>query len=769
MTPATVTANSEIGGPGGEAPRLLPAFCLGLLAAAPCAELPAAWALLALLAALGWLQRRYPLTRPLAVFLLGFIWSWLHAQWALSEVLPAGLEGRDLVLEGTVMGLPRVAEASTRFLLRARVVEPPGVSYSAVVRLNWYRTAPTLRAGERWRVTARLKMPHGFANPGGFDLERWLMRRGIRATGYVKQAQGNRRLAAAGWGLAPLRQAIAERLDGLMPPGPAAGLIPALVLGERSGLDRDAREVLSLTGTNHLLAISGLHVGIVAGLAFFLLRRLWRRFPAWCLGFAADRAGAVAALTAAGGYAALAGFSISTQRALVMLAVVFGAIALRRTLRPGRGLLTALALVLVWDPMSALAVGFWLSFGAVAVLVYGMSGRLGRGGVWFRWGRAQWAVALGLLPLLLLLFGRASLISPLVNFVAVPVFSVLLLPLVLAVAAAALAIDAAWPLLPAAQLLNLGYGGLSALSRYAWSAWAMPEQPWWVWSAAFLGVVLLLAPRGLPGRGPGLVLLLPLALVRPPPPAPGAFEFTLLDVGQGLAAVVRTRAHVLVYDTGPGFSGGFNTGAAVVAPFLRARGVAAVDTLMVSHADKDHAGGVRGLLDALPVGRVLSGEPESLGVARAQACRAGMRWRWDGVDFAVLHPDRARPAGGNDRSCVLKVTNAAGSVLLTGDVETAVEARLVEALGAGLRSRVLVAGHHGSNTSTSPAFLAAVKPEVVLYSAGYRNRYGFPRAEVRRRVSESGAEQRDTIGSGALTLSFTDSGSLRGPFGYRRP
>ena len=263
-------------------------------------------------------------------------------------------------------------------------------------------------------------------------------------------------------------------------------------------------------------------------------------------------------------------------------------------------------------------------------------------------------------------------------------------------------------------------------------------------------------------------MLLPLFLHQPAVPAPGAFRFSLLDVGQGLAAVIQTRRHLLLFDPGPRFPSGFNTGSAVILPFLRARGLERIDRLIVSHGDKDHAGGLVGLLEKTPLGTVLSGEPDELPGASAELCRSGMEWKWDGVSFRILHPRLPLPSSGNNRSCVLRVENASGSVLVTGDAELDVERRLVAELGDALRSTVLVAGHHGSDTSTSAAFLRAVKPEYVLFSAGYRNRYGFPRPQVRERAAAVGADALDTIRSGGIELLFPPQGAPTMPRGYRQ-
>jgi competence protein ComEC len=746
-----------------------PGFALGVCLLQRAPELPApGWVLLPALALLvTW--RRFRAARWVAPVLLGLMWSWLHAWWALQGVFPAAMEGRELELTGRIRGLVEQIDNGRRFVVavESAVQGSDPAAWRGRIRLSWRGAVPDLHSGDLWRLRVRLKAPHGFSNPGGFDYEGWLFSRGIGATGYVRSDPRNLRLAPGGWSLDRWREALRDRLRATPGDPAAVGLVVALTLGERSGVQRLDWEALTRTGTNHLVAISGLHVGILAGFAFFLTRLVWRRSARACQWLAAPRAAALAALATATGYAALAGFAVSTQRALVMLALVFGAVLLRRNLRPFNGLAAALVLVLLWDPFASLSAGFWLSFGAVAVLLFGMTRRPAAGGLVWRWARAQWLVALGLLPLLVLLFGRVSLVAPLVNLVAVPLFSLLLLPLVLAAAVVALMLGWYLPLEGVVWLLEQGLGLLAWVGAQPWAAWSFPQRPGWVWLPAFLGVLLLLAPRGLPGRWTGVPLLLPLLLWPVPRPEPGAFRLSLLDVGQGLAAVIQTHGHLLVYDTGPRYASGFNTGEAVVTPFLRARGLDRIDHLILSHADNDHAGGLSGLLSQIPALRISSGEPRELEAGSARQCLAAQAWEWDGVRFRILAPVLPLPRGGNERSCVLQVSNRAGALLLTGDAELGSERALVARHGNGLRSRVLVAGHHGSRTSTSPALLAAVRPEWVLYSAGYRNRYGFPRPEVRERVARAGADQGTTIRGGALELWFGADGRLGAPRAHR--
>lgn len=752
-------------------------FCLGVGALLLLPELPTAGVLWAL-TGLGVLGLAF--IRPLAALLLGACWGLFHAGVLLWEPFPEALARAPLVVEGRIASIPADTGFARRFLFRverawrepASRSDPGGapepVVLKGLVRLSWYEGAPPLAAGERWRLPVRLKPRHGFANPGGFDYERWLFEQRIVATGSLRRGDPPERLdpGPGGERLTLWRQRLGEHLAGVLGDDPALPLIKALTIGDRSELSPEDWEVLTRTGTNHLVAISGLHVGLIAAALFVLVRRVWAWLPSLTLRIPAPRAAALAAMPAAVAYAALAGFAVSTQRALIMLAVVLAAVALERTLRPWHALVVALVGVLMLDPLAVLSYGTWLSFGAVAVLLWNLGGRLPRRDPWTRWGRAQWAVGLGLLPLVLGLFARASLIAPLVNLVAVPLFSLVLLPLVLVGAILSLIPGLTAPLHWSALTLGWCMDGLTRIAAWPWASMTLPAASPWAWVAAGLGVTLLLAPRGLPGRPLGLVLVLPMLLTRPPAPAEGEAWFTLLDVGQGLSAVVRTREGTLVYDTGPGFGSGFNTGSTVLVPFLRAQSVERVDVLILSHADRDHAGGAQALNDQIPLGRVLGGEPAELPIAGAGPCRAGDGWVWSGVRFDLLHPEGADESG-NDASCVLRILVGGRSVLLTGDISARIERRLVSRMGRALASDVLVAGHHGSATSTSVELLDAVSPSLVLFASGYANHFGFPAEAVVARVAERGIPWEGTAVSGALSLHLTAEGEIRGPWAWR--
>ena len=732
------------------------AFLLGVWLLQQQAGLPGRdWAWLLVLAVpLGvWLKPFWHLPVWLAA---GYLWSLLVASHLLGQALPADLEGRDLIIEGRIAGLPVRAERRLRFEFDVEEARTQGqpVAVPQRVRLNWYGQPPPLVPGEPWRLKVRLKRPHGFLNPGGFDYEAWLFRHRIRATGYVRKDALNRRLGPPrGEGLQRWRKGIRYRLAAVLPT-PAGAMVRALVMGDRSAITPAQWEVMRRTGTTHLMAISGLHIGLVAGLAFFLGQRLWRFSGRGMLWLPAPGAGAVLALLAAVGYAGLAGFSVPTQRALIMVAVVMLALLLGRPVQPSRTLALALLLVLILDPLAVLAAGFWLSFGAVAIIFYGLAGRTGRIPRWRQALRVQWWISLGLFPLLVLFFQQASLVAPPANLVAVPLVGLLVVPLALT---GTLLLGLVPPL--GTALLALSSGILESVFRgLTWLGDAPLGQlhlaaisPGAVVLAG-LGVVLLMLPRGLPGRWPGLILFLPLLLGEAPRPNSGQAWFTLLDVGQGLAAVVQTRHHTLVFDTGPRFGPNFDAGRAVVVPFLRQAGVRQVDTLIVSHGDRDHIGGVESLLAAMPARRILSSVPDKLRQYDVARCREGQRWDWDGVRFRILHPAGNGGRRRNDASCVLQVTAGPDVLLLTGDIEKPAERDLLRRMPDALRATVLVAPHHGSNTSSTAEFIRAVAPRQVLFPVGYRNRYRFPAARVTARYDAAGIQRFDTAKGGAIAL-----------------
>jgi competence protein ComEC len=712
------------------------ALALGLLALRFLPALPPVW-LCTLLPVIGLMLLPFR-TYPVAFFLFGLSWACLQAQWALDDRLPSRLDGETRWVEGRVVGLPQHTEAVVRFELadaRSRHGTVP-----PLMRLAWYG-GPPVKSGERWRVAVKLKRPAGLLNPHAFDYDAWLLAQRIGATGTVKDGE---LLSEARWAW---RDGIRQRLQAVDAQG-RTGVLTALVLGDGSGLSRQDWQVLQDTGTVHLLVISGQHIGLLAGVVYLLIAGLARyglwpnRLPwlPWACGLA---------FAAALGYGLLAGFEVPVRRACLMIGLVLLWRLRFRHLGAWWPLLLALNGVLLLDPLASLQPGFWLSFAAVAVLIFTFSGRLGPWRWWQTWTRAQWLIAIGLGPLLLVLGLPISLSGPLVNLLAVPWISLLVLPPALL----------GTLLLPVPYvgegLLWLAGGLIDGLFRgLAWvagqvPAWVPTAIPLWVWGLGALGAFLLLLPRGVPLRPLGWPLLL-LLIFPPRPEIPeGVADIWQLDVGQGLAILVRTRHHTLLYDAGPRF-GDNDLGERVVLPTLRKLGVDGIDLMLISHAHADHAGGARAVAQGLPVKHVLGGEPAELpNEWQAAGCESGRRWTWDGVNFELWQWAHARES--NPKSCVLQIEASGERMLLTGDIDMAAERALLESPLA-IPTDWLQSPHHGSRSSSSMALLDRLRPKAVLISRGQGNSFGHPHPTVLARYQKFGMAIYDSADQGAVHL-----------------
>lgn len=703
----------------------------------------------------------------------GFAYAQWRAEWRLADALPVAWEGRDIQLMGAIASLPQVGERGTRFEVEVERVLTEGARLPSRLSLTWYSERgrqgtdnmppPTLMAGDRWHLTVRLRRPHGNANPHGFDLEAWLLERNVRATGYIRAKGVNLREKDAAASLEAhllrLRQAIQQRLISVLGDAPFRAVMVALVIGEQGAIPSDQWKVFWRTGTGHLISISGLHITMIASLAYWLMYRLWARQSRWVRYAPAQRAAAMAGALAALAYALMAGFSVPTQRTFFMLVVVAVALFWGRRLSGSRILSAALLVVLLIDPWAVLAAGFWLSFGAVALIFWVTASRVGRPSMLGGAVRTQMAITLGLLPLTLALFQEVSLIAPLANAVAIPLVSFAVVPL--ALLGAVLPVDALLYL--SHWMLGLGYAFLAWLADLPLALWQSHAPPAWAVGAACVGVAVILMPHSLPGvvgRGLGGLLLLPLFLQRPASPLPGELWLTLLDVGQGLSVVVRTATHTLVYDTGPGYGQDSDAGSRIIAPYLRGEGVTRLDALIVTHDDDDHSGGAASLIQARNPGWVLTSlAPERTilrGAAEVMRCEVGDGWRWDGVDFDILHPTAENYADpnrkNNNQGCVLQISAPGGRVLLTADIEKAAENELLARDVDALKADVMLIPHHGSKTSSTDAWLDAVQPKLALLSVGYRNRFHHPHPQVRARYAARHIQVHRTDYEGALTL-----------------
>ncbi len=718
--------------------------------------------------ALAWRWPRAFVTGLVGAGLLGFGASGWRANLRLADALPEALEGRDLIVIGVVASLPQRGASGLRFRFEvdAATLDGQAVRVPELIVVGWYKgqhedaalTQPQseLRAGQRWRFAMRLRQPHGNLNPNGYDYELQLFEQGVRATGSVRDAPGPELLhPAAGYPVERLRQRVRDAIEASVPDHRAAGVLAALSVGDQGAIDREDWDLYRNTGIAHLVSISGLHITMFAWLAGGLIARLWRRSShamRWLATPLAARWGGLACATA---YAVFSGWGVPSQRTIWMLAVVTFLQTLGVRWPWLLVLLTAGVVVTALDPWALLQAGFWLSFVAVGLLMASSSGEAPSDASvvpagWRHWPRraanavradlrTQLIATIGLTPLTLVFFQQVSVVGFAANLIAIPLVTLVITPLaLLGVALVPLWAAGAWVV----QLLNLALAWLAAVPG---AVWMVPVAPAWAQCFGLVGAVLLVLP--LPWRARALALPLLVPLLWPPRalPAEGGFDLIALDVGQGTSVLVRTRSHLLVYDAGPQYSRDSDAGQRVLLPLLRARGEPRIDRLVLSHRDLDHVGGAAALLKAMPVDDLLSsledGHPLHRLAARSTRCRGGQAWDWEGVHFELLRPradDYALALKSNAMSCVLRVSGAGRSVLLTGDIEREQEAALLVDARNAMRSDVLVVPHHGSKTSSTGAFLDAVAPRVAVFQAGYRNRFGHPAEDVLDRYRQRG-------------------------------
>lgn len=714
---------------------------------------------------------------------LGVLYAVLSGQQVTQSLLPVALEQQPLWLSGRIVGLiesrPAYGRQAQRFSLRVDACRQSDNSPCAVVlhtvQLTFYESASSnpsipipIASGERWQLPVKLKRPHGLANPGGFDFESWLVQQRFSATGTVTTQRGSQRLAPASvFSVDRWRAAVRDDLQQRLQPFTQSPLLLALLVGDGSAITRADWSLFRSTGTIHLFVVSGSHIAFTGGLIWWL-GRLWRRSPFSTSSRREHVLCALPALLVALGYALLAGMGLPIQRALIMFAVVLIATTLRRDLRFFDALLLALVLVLLRDPLAARDAGCWFSFAAVSALALAFAGASQRGEqAKDRWGwlRAQWLIFVVCLPVLMLISGQLTLLSLPANLIAVPLTTVITLPL----AFTALLLNALSPVLGTSPeqwcwyAADLSLRGL--LSVLGWlrdiggglvlPLASSPHASLYALSA----VLLLLLPRGVPGRALALVLLLPVLWPRHPEVPSQSVRVTVIDVGQGLSVLVETRSHRLLYDTGPAFGTGSSAAELAVLPLLRQRGVRELNMLMVSHRDSDHAGGVGSILQALQVDDMLVGDrlPVTELTPVQRSCAAGQQWRWDEVQFTVLNPLPAAVDSGNNHSCVLLIEVGQSSVLLAGDIEKPIEQRLLDD-GRLRPTTVLVAPHHGSRSSSSTAFVQKLQPRYVVFSTGYHNRFGHPHPLVAARYRAVGAQLLNTTATGALTFELRNNG-----------
>lgn len=703
-------------------------------------------------------------------FLSGFSYTAYDAHHQLRWSLPITLENKPIMVIGHVSQLPVVTSQQTIFRLSVTHINDQVLEASNTIKLSWRHPTKRFHVGDQLQLLVRLKRVHGLQNPGGFDGDAWSYQQRIRAAGYVVNNHANRVLSHAS-DMKPFlqfRENIYIALSKHLPTSDTAHWLLALILGERINVPPEHWEVLRRTGTNHLMAIGGLHVGMVAGLVHYGFDRAWRCFPGLLMRIPAQFAALTGGLVAAIAYGSLAGFAIPAKRACLMLSVYAFITLKKQRLSAWHAWSLALLLVLIVNPHDVLSDSFWLSFVTIALIIYGMKGRLSPKGLWWRFGRVQWVIGVGLIPLTIFFFQECSLISFIANSIAIPWLGCFILPVcLLSVMGFMISTKLATLLLSLADVTLAGlWQVLTFLAHVELSSLHLAFHSMLCFVLCVVGVMVLLMPSGAAGRWLGLLWLLPVMLIQHANLKEGEFMFTLLDVGQGLSSVIQTREHALVFDTGLKLSEDHDMGKMVVLPFLRQQGISKLDKLIISHADNDHRGGAGAILDAMSVSVIDSSVP-NLFLSKASYCLAGMQWQWDGVTFTFLHPRPSTLNVGNNSSCVLRVDNGVYSVLLTGDIEKDAERLLLERI-KHMRATILVAPHHGSKTSSHAAFVQAIRPQYVLYANGYLNKYHFPHPSTRRAYAEIGAIQYETAVTGAITFLLKNKPETLKPILHRQ-
>lgn len=705
--------------------------------------------------------------------ILGFNFALIYVHFVLSFTLPKELESKPIITIGYISSIPKIEPKRTSFTFDTEKFD--GKKVKTKFLISWYKnyaTYPKFKTGDKWQFTVRLKRPHGMLNPGGFDQEAHLFQNKIRATGYIVDSRENSCLESK-WYKYPinrLREYLGIKIRESISNHKLKNLIVTLVIGEQSGIEQKQWEILRRTGTIHFMVIAGLHISFVAGMMFFIGKSIFRLFPRLTLYMPASYAGAILALLGAAIYSALAGFSIPTQRAVIMIFFIMLGTLLKRNITSWYALLFGLLFVIIINPLAGLNSGFWLSFAAVAIITYALSSRISGNNKLLKYNRLQWSLTFGLMPLTLLLFQQAPLISFFANAFTVPWIGFVVLPLSLLGSLFIFIYEPIAHILLslAVKALSLSWHLLEWMASFAISSWHHFVFNNWILISSIIGALILLSPSGFPHRFIGCFWILPLLFYFPKRPPANEAWVTVLDVGQGLSSVIQTQNHSLIYDTGPKFGPNSDAGESVVIPFLRQAGIKKVDMLVISHNDEDHSGGARTILESLPIKKVRTSTPGAFTKYNAENCYYGQSWSWDGVDFNFIHPTPNSEFSGNNASCVLKIQTKGNSILLTGDIEKQAEKSILQSDSkTDLPSTVLVAPHHGSKTSSSPKFIKAISPKYVLFTTGYLNKFHFPNKTIVSRYIKNNAILLNTAQKGAITFKFTSKSGMLSPEFYR--
>jgi competence protein ComEC len=696
--------------------------------------------------------------------IVGFGWAYQQAGSRLQWRLSPALWGQAVTIKGVVSGISLWQQQTLRFDLATESINQEAIQSLPQMRLFWPKATTFLKEGDCVTAVVKLQPPWHLANPGGFDQQKQLFIEGIRATGKVITMHT---IVASNKGsLTRLRQALNEQMAALLFDKPLLGVIQATTLGLYKNITPHQWQVFQVTGTTHAIAISGLHISLVAILFGGIITFLVKRLPLLMLYYPAKFYGAFAAMLSATAYCAIAGFSIPTQRSLAMILVALYALLTRQKALSWHLLALAWLGIGLIDPLATLQMGFWLSFGCVSALIYGGT-HASQASWWRKWIMPQLIVFIGLLPMGVMFFHQASLLAPLANFIALPIINIFVIPPSL------LAILLMKFSIPLATLsLNIAHGALSfvwqileKMANLPLGVWHAGEIPLFCCLLALIGIIILLTPKGFPAKQLGWFGLLPMICYHPPSIPLGECRVTVLDVGQGLAVVIQTRHHVLVYDAGPQYGVDNDAGKRVIKPYLRAQQIKKIDRIIISHGDLDHRAGLESLSELLQ-GEIFSSEPHRLTLP-SNRCNELTQWNWDGVQFTMLNQANAAAKNRNDRSCVLKVMTQNQSILLTGDIEKGAEQSLLTTSPELLNSSIILVPHHGSLTSSSKEFVKRVNAKYALYPVGMGNRYGFPKSDILKRYAAQGSENIVVAYSGALIFELNNEDELTPPTRWR--
>lgn len=706
-------------------------------------------------------------------FLAGFLWATFVAHSLLSNKIAQELEGKDIVVTGVVSSIPEKFARRTRFELTLNSVSYKNKKYSAPkkIKLTWYGKAPKIIPDDRWQLVVRLKKPFSYQNPGGFDYEAWMFQKEIDAKGYVRNSNLNKRQQSAQslFSFTRARYLLKRKILDINK-SPYRAIILALLIGDKSELTDSQWRIFRKTGTSHLIAISGLHIGLIAGMVFFISRWLWGFYRNGVEIIPSPKIAAILAIISAVMYSAMAGFSLPTQRALIMLSVIMISILFDVRAQSWNTLAIALFLVLVISPFAVMNPGFWLSYFAVGIIMYFSKTSRKKTNklttTLYNWSLIQLVIGIGLIPFVLLFFSESSIISPIANFIVVPVFSFIIVPVVF-IAGCLLFI---WPFMSEILftiivfILDKVWIFLEYLSAIGYSTFQINYLTIPAFLFSCLGIILLFLPKKFPGKSLAPIFFLPLVFPEFEAPEFGTAKISLLDVGQGLSVVIQTQHHSLVYDTGPKYSKSFNTGKTVVIPFLKSQGISEIDKIIISHGDNDHIGGIKSIVDSMAVKSILSSVPNKVKskiklkskLISSKYCNSNKHWSWDGIYFKIIHPHPLSELKKNNASCVLRIstgdTNHEKSILLTGDIEAKAEQEILNNHELNISATILIAPHHGSKTSSTWSFINKIKPDYVLYATGYRNRYHFPADTVSKRYQKLDVLEYSTSNYGTITF-----------------